>query len=182
MGRLIVVSNRVQAPDDAGGGSTGGLAMALAAALREHSGLWFGWSGRTVEAFTGEVDIRRVGALKEGEETIGQRVRCKIVKNKVAPPFRVAEFDMMHTNGISYEGDILDLAVTHKIVGRTGAWFKYGEEYIGQGKEKARVFLQENPQLAEEIRGKVLDAVNAGDAPVAAEKADVEDKESGEDF
>jgi recombination protein RecA len=87
---------------------------------------------------------------------VGQRVKVKIVKNKVAPPFRVAEFDMMHSNGISYEGDVLDLGAAHRIVTRSGAWFKYGETYLGQGKEKARNFLMENPQIAEEIREKIL--------------------------
>jgi len=87
---------------------------------------------------------------------VGQRVRAKVVKNKVAPPFRVAEFDMMATNGISYEGDVLDLAVAAKLVARSGAWFKYGETYLGQGKEKARNFLIENPPVTAELREKVL--------------------------
>ena len=87
---------------------------------------------------------------------VGQRVRTKVVKNKVAPPFRVAEFDMMHTDGISYEGDILDLGIEQKVVSRTGAWFRYGEMQLGQGKEKARAFLKETPEIAEEIKQKVL--------------------------
>ena len=94
--------------------------------------------------------------MKEGEEVIGQRVRAKIVKNKVAPPFRIAEFDMMHTNGISYEGDILDLATVAKVVLRSGAWFKYGDAYLGQGKEKTRQYLIDNPAVTEEIKQKVL--------------------------
>src|SRR5687768_1617892 len=145
--------------------------------IREKIGVMFGSpettpGGRALKFYSScRIDVRRIGALKDGEEQVGQRVRCKVVKNKVAPPFRVAEFDMMHTNGISYEGDVLDLAVLHKIVGRSGAWFKYNDEYIGQGKEKARVFLQENPQLAEEIRAKVLDAVNeGGEGAVPGEK------------
>jgi recombination protein RecA len=83
-------------------------------------------------------------------------VKAKVVKNKVAPPFRVAEFDMMHTSGISYEGDIIDLAINQKVITRSGAWFKYGDTYLGQGKEKARAFLQENPAVCMEIRDKVL--------------------------
>ena len=83
------------------------------------------------------VDVRKIGQLKDGENVVGQRVKTKIVKNKVAPPFRVAEFDMMHSDGISLEGDILDLGVVHKIVNRSGAWFKYGSTHIGQGKEKS---------------------------------------------
>ena len=89
---------------------------------------------------------------------MGQRVRAKIVKNKIAPPFRIAEFDMMHTHGISYEGDILDLGVKHGVVNRSGSWFKYGETYLGQGKEKARNFLMEDAAVTEEITQKVLAA------------------------
>ena len=100
----------------------------------------------------------RIGQLKDGEEVVGQRVRTKVVKNKVAPPFRVAEFDMMHTDGISYEGDILDLGMEQRAVSRTGAWFRYGDMQLGQGKEKARTFLKENPQIAEEIKQKILAA------------------------
>ena len=85
-------------------------------------------------------------------------MRAKVVKNKVAPPFRVAEFDMMHTNGISYEGDILDLAMAQKLVARTGAWFRYGDMQLGQGREKARDYLKENPQIAEEIKQKIMAA------------------------
>ncbi|MFN9602613.1 MAG: recombinase RecA, partial [Planctomycetota bacterium] len=101
--------------------------------------------GRALKFYAScRVDVRRIGQLKDGEEVVGQRVKTKIVKNKVAPPFRVAEFDMMHTNGISYEGDLIDMGIAHKIISKSGAWFKYGETYIGQGKEKARNFLLEN--------------------------------------
>jgi recombination protein RecA len=102
------------------------------------------------------VDVRRIGTLKDGEDVIGQRVRVKIVKNKVAPPFRVAEFDMMHANGISVEGDILDLAVAAKLIDKTGTWMRFGETHLGQGREKARQFLKDNPAVAQEIREKVL--------------------------
>jgi recombination protein RecA len=137
--------------------------------IREKIGVMFGSpettpGGRALKFYAScRIDVRRIGALKEGEETVGQRVRCKIVKNKVAPPFRVAEFDMMHTSGISYEGDLLDLGAAMKVITRSGAWFKYGETYLGQGKEKARNFLLENPQVAEEIKSQIL----AGDATVA---------------
>ena len=93
------------------------------------------------------------------------------MKNKVAPPFRVAEFDMMHSNGISFEGDLLDLGTVHKIVSRSGAWFKYGEVYLGQGKEKARNFLIENPEIAEEIKQRVL-ATGGYAAPVSEDGAE----------
>jgi recombination protein RecA len=89
---------------------------------------------------------------------VGQRVRAKIVKNKVAPPFRVAEFDMMHTNGISFEGDVLDMGVEQKILVRSGSWFKYNDAYIGQGKEKARAYLAENTAIRDEIRDKILES------------------------
>jgi recombination protein RecA len=126
--------------------------------------------GRALKFYSScRIDVRRVGQIKDGEQVVGQRVRCKVVKNKVAPPFRVAEFDMMHTNGISYEGDILDLAVAQKIVGRSGSWFKYGDSHLGQGKEKARAFLIENPRITEEISQKVFVAGGYGvDVPEAA--------------
>jgi recombination protein RecA len=81
-----------------------------------------------------------------------------VVKNKVAPPFRTAEFDMMHSDGISYEGDILDMGMEQKIIGRTGAWFRYGDMQLGQGKEKARQFLKENPKISAEIKEKIMAA------------------------
>lgn len=132
--------------------------------IREKIGVMFGSpettpGGRALKFYCScRIDVRKIGQLKDGEEVVGQRVRTKIVKNKVAPPFRVAEFDMMHKDGISYEGDILDLGMDQKIVGRTGAWFRYGEQQLGQGKEKARLFLKENPDIAEEIKQKVLAA------------------------
>jgi recombination protein RecA len=115
--------------------------------------------GRALKFYSSvRIDVRRIGALKDGDVQVGQRVKAKIVKNKVAPPFRIAEFDMMHTDGISYEGDLLDLGQVHKIVSRSGSWFKYGTTHLGQGKEKARNFLIENPDVCEEIRNKVLEA------------------------
>jgi len=137
--------------------------------IREKIGVMFGSpettpGGRALKFYTScRIDVRRIGQLKEGEAVVGQRVRAKVVKNKVAPPFRVAEFDMMHKNGISYEGDILDLAVTHKIVIRSGAWFRYGETHLGQGKEKSRALLEEDKQLSKEIREKVLIACGYGE-------------------
>ena len=130
--------------------------------IREKIGVMFGSpettpGGRALKFYSScRIDVRRIGSLKDGEEVVGQRVRAKVVKNKVAPPFRIAEFDMMHTNGISFEGDILDLSLTHKITTRSGAWFKYKDAYIGQGKEKARAYLIENPQVTEELKQKIL--------------------------
>lgn len=125
--------------------------------------------GRALKFYSScRIDVRRIAQIKDGEDVVGQRVRAKVVKNKVAPPFRMAEFDMMHTCGISYEGDIIDLALTQKIIARSGAWFKYGETYLGQGKEKARNYLKENPDVCAELRDKVLAAGALGDG-VAAE-------------
>jgi len=157
--------------------------------IREKIGVMFGSpettpGGRALKFYCScRVDVRRIGAIKDGEEQVGQRVKAKIVKNKVAPPFRVAEFDMMHADGISYEGDLLDLGTLHKAITRSGAWFKYGEVYLGQGKEKARNFLIENPDVAEEIKQKVLASggyaapldENAGEE--AAAEADTEEQE-----
>lgn len=115
--------------------------------------------GRALKFYAScRVDVRRIGQLKDGEEVVGQRVKAKIVKNKVAPPFRISEFDMMHTNGISYEGDLIDMGISHKIISKSGAWFKYGETYIGQGKEKARNYLLENKDVAREIRDAIVAA------------------------
>jgi recombination protein RecA len=132
--------------------------------IREKIGVMFGSpettpGGRALKFYSSvRIDVRRIGALKDGDVQVGQRVKAKIVKNKVAPPFRIAEFDMMHDCGISYEGDVLDLGKEHKIVQQSGAWFKYGSTHLGQGKEKARNFLKENPDICEEIRGKVMEA------------------------
>ena len=139
--------------------------------IREKIGVMFGSpettpGGRALKFYSScRIDVRRIGQLKEGDAVIGQRVRAKVVKNKVAPPFRIAEFDMMHDRGISTEGDILDLAVVHKIVNRSGSWFKYGETYLGQGKEKARRYLVEHPETTAELRTKILSAGGHGSEP-----------------
>jgi len=130
--------------------------------IREKIGVMFGSpettpGGRALKFYAScRIDVRKIGQLKDGEEVVGQRVRGKVVKNKVAPPFRVAEFDMMHADGISYEGDILDLATTEKIVVRSGAWFRYGDIQLGQGREKTRQYLKENRELTEKLRAEVL--------------------------
>jgi recombination protein RecA len=140
--------------------------------LREKIGVMFGSpettpGGRALKFYSScRIDMRRIGQIKEGEEVVGQRVKCKIVKNKVAPPFRNAEFDMMANDGISYEGDVLDLAVLRKLVTKVGAWLKYGDVQLGQGREKVRQHLKENPQLVAEFREKIL----ASAAPAATEE------------
>lgn len=149
--------------------------------IREKIGVMFGSpettpGGRALKFYTScRIDVRRIGSLKDGEEVVGQRVRCKIVKNKVAPPFRVAEFDMMHNSGISFEGDLLDVGTEVKIITRSGAWFKYNETYLGQGKEKARAFLLENKDVAAEIKDLIM--ANGGYFGPEASTEDVADAE-----
>ncbi len=108
------------------------------------------------------IDIRRIGAIKNGDEVIGSETRVKVVKNKVAPPFRIAEFDILYGEGISREGEIIELGVVHKIVDKSGAWYAYKGEKIGQGKDNTRKFLKENPQMAQEIEAKIRAAVGVG--------------------
>src|SRR5688572_12577250 len=101
------------------------------------------------------IDIRRIGSIKKGEEVIGSETRAKVVKNKVAPPFRNAEFDILYGEGISREGEIIELGVLHRIVEKSGAWYTYGKERIGQGKDNVREYLREHPETAQEIESKV---------------------------
>ena len=102
------------------------------------------------------LDVRRIAAIKDGDEVVGNRTRVKVVKNKVAPPFRQAEFDILYNEGVSLEGDLLDLAVESDIVEKSGSWFSYGSERIGQGRENARRFLKENKDVAAIIAEKVF--------------------------
>jgi recombination protein RecA len=118
------------------------------------------------------IDIRRINAIKEAEVAIGNRVRAKVVKNKIAPPFREAEFDILFESGISYEGDLLDLGVNESVVDKSGAWFNYGNIRLGQGREQARQFLKDNPEVATEIRQKVLAKKFPPPAPEGDAKAD----------
>ncbi|MCA9102940.1 MAG: DNA recombination/repair protein RecA, partial [Planctomycetales bacterium] len=153
--------------------------------IREKIGVMFGSpettpGGRALKFYsTCRIDIRRIGQLKDGEDVVGQRVRAKVVKNKVAPPFRAAEFDMMHTDGISYEGDLLDMAMERKLIARSGTWFRYGDLQLGQGRERARTFLQENREVSDEIRDKIMSALpgvsEAVQSSYSAETGDAED-------
>ena len=115
------------------------------------------------------IDIRRIGAIKKGEEVIGSETRAKVVKNKVAPPFRNAEFDILYGQGISREGEIVELGTLHNIIDKTGAWYTYGKERIGQGKDNARDYLKENPRIAQEIEAKIRAAVKVAGADAKAE-------------
>jgi recombination protein RecA len=105
------------------------------------------------------LDIRRIGSIKKGDEVIGNETRVKVVKNKVSPPFREALFDILYGEGISREGEIIELGVNHRIVEKSGAWYSYSGDRIGQGKDNAREFLREHPEIAQEIEGKIRDAV-----------------------
>jgi recombination protein RecA len=133
--------------------------------LREKIGVMFGSpettpGGRALKFYSSvRIDIRRIESIKVGTENIGNRVRAKVVKNKVAPPFRVAEFDIMFGEGISREGSLLDVAVEEGIVRKAGAWFTYDNEQLGQGREKAKDFLLHNPELALQLQDQVLRAV-----------------------
>ncbi|MFN4063877.1 recombinase RecA [Azoarcus communis] len=121
------------------------------------------------------MDIRRTGAIKKGDEVVGSETRVKVVKNKVSPPFKEAHFDILYGEGISREGEIIDLGVAHKIVDKSGAWYAYNGDKIGQGKDNSREFLRANPALAREIENKVRAAVGLGEmatigsGPAAAE-------------
>ncbi|MCC7123694.1 MAG: recombinase RecA [Acidobacteria bacterium] len=129
--------------------------------LREKIGVMFGnpettTGGRALKFYASvRIDIRRIGAIKDGENVVGGRTRVKVVKNKMAPPFREAEFDIVYGEGISREGDLLDLAVERKIVEKSGAWFAYGGERLGQGRENVKGFLKEHPEILKSIDEKV---------------------------
>ena len=111
------------------------------------------------------IDIRRIGSIKKGEEVVGSETKVKVVKNKVAPPFKTAEFDILYGEGISREGEIIDLGVAQKVVDKSGAWYAYQGEKIGQGRENAREFLRENPLLAHEIENKIRAALGVPALP-----------------
>lgn len=158
--------------------------------LREKVGIMFGnpettTGGRALKFYSSvRLDVRRIDHIKNGGENVGNRVRVKVVKNKIAPPFKEAEFDIMFGKGISREGDILDLAANENIVIKSGAWFAYNDVKIGQGRENAKQYLRDNPAVMEEIEQKVRahfgigDAVSAEDAGVAADAAAAEEKPS----
>ena len=129
--------------------------------IREKIGVMFGNpettpGGRALKFYSSiRMEIRRITTLKDGGESVGNRVRVKVVKNKVAPPFKQTEFDLMYGQGISFEGDILDLAVSGNIVEKTGAWFSYGDMKIGQGRENSKQYLKDNQDILTEIIDKV---------------------------
>lgn len=151
--------------------------------LREKVGIMFGnpettTGGRALKFYSSiRLDVRRIETLKKGTDVIGNRTRVKVVKNKIAPPFREAEFDIMFGEGISREGDVLDLAVANDVIQKSGAWFAYLGEKIGQGRENAKLYLKQNPDVLAEVEQKVRDACGFnGDAQNLTEEAP-----SGED-
>jgi recombination protein RecA len=122
------------------------------------------------------MDIRRIGSIKKGDEVVGSETRVKVVKNKVAPPFRNAEFDVLYGEGISREGEILELGVLHEVLEKSGAWYIHNGDRLGQGKDNSRDFLKENPALAKEIEAKIrAKAGVAKQVPAAAAKEEIED-------
>ena len=138
--------------------------------LREKIGVFFGnpettTGGKALKFYASvRLDVRRIGGLKDGDQPVGNRTRVKVVKNKMAPPFKQAEFDILYGQGISREGGLLDLGVENGIVRKSGSWYTYGSDQLGQGKENARTFLKDNPELANEIETKILAALGIGEA------------------
>jgi len=152
--------------------------------IREKVGVMFGnpettSGGRALKFYASvRLDIRRIGAIKDGQDVIGNRTRVKVVKNKCAPPFRQAEFDIHYNEGISHTGLLVDLGVEQNIVDKSGSWFSYGDLRLGQGKENAKQFLIENPDIAQEIEGRLKAALGM---PGATSSSDADDQEAVDD-
>lgn len=167
---------------------TGALAQANTTAifinqLREKIGVFFGspettTGGKALKFYSSvRLDIRRIQTLKNGEEAVGNRTRVKVVKNKMAPPFKSAEFDMLYGEGISKEGSVLDMALQTNIVKKSGSWFTYGEDQLGQGRENVRQYLKDNPELTQEIEHKVKIAFGM----IAPDEQATDDASEGEE-
>jgi recombination protein RecA len=153
--------------------------------LREKIGIMFGNpettpGGRALKFYSSvRLDVRRVDSIKDGERVVGNRTRVKVVKNKVAAPFRIAEFDIMYNEGISKAGSIIDVAIEAGVVQKTGAWFSYGDEKISQGREAAKEYLKEHPKIALDIEKKAKDILTSGKPimEVGIENGEEEDAE-----
>jgi recombination protein RecA len=147
--------------------------------LREKIGVMFGSpettpGGRALKFYSSvRLDIRRIGALKVGNDTVGNQTRVKVVKNKVAPPFKTVEFDVMYGEGISKEGSLLDIGIEHDVIQKSGAWFAYGDERLGQGRENAKQFLKENDEVRERILGDVYEELGLN-RPASGPEAELE--------
>jgi recombination protein RecA len=163
--------------------------------IREKIGVMFGNpettpGGRALKFYTSvRIDIRRIGALKNADLTIGSRARATVVKNKIAPPFRKTEFDILFNEGISWTGDLIDLGVQHNVLEKSGTWFSFGETRLGQGRERVREFLKENPEVGQEVEKKVRVAMGLDEpvekaadssAPAAADAAEEAPKASSQ--
>jgi recombination protein RecA len=152
--------------------------------IREKIGVMFGspettTGGRALKFYTSmRIDIRRIASLKDGDAVVGSRAKIKVVKNKCAAPFRIAEFDIDYGEGISRPGELIDMGVEHKMVAKSGAWYSYGEVRLGQGRENAKQFLRENPDLADELDAKLRETLGMKPLPRAAEAGS--EKESAE--
>jgi recombination protein RecA len=146
--------------------------------LREKIGVMFGnpettTGGNALKFYASvRLDIRRTGQIKDGDEVIGNRVKVKVVKNKVAPPFRIAEFDVMYGKGISKSGEIVDIGVDFEIVKKAGSWFSYGDTKLGQGRDAVKQLIEDNPELAEELEGKIKAILSKVDLPTEAPSED----------
>jgi recombination protein RecA len=155
--------------------------------IREKVGVMFGSpettsGGRALKFYASlRMDIRRIGAIKDGQDVIGNRTRVKVVKNKVAPPFRQAEFDILYNEGVSHLALLIDLGSEMDVIEKSGAWYSYGDLRLGQGKENAKTFLTENPDVAEEIDVRVRAALGLGEEPEAASGEDDDDGEASDD-
>ena len=156
--------------------------------LREKIGVMFGspettTGGRALKFYSSvRLDVRRIETLKDGSEMVGNRTRVKVVKNKVAPPFKQAEFDIIYGEGISREGSLIDMGVANGIIRKAGAWFTYESDQLGQGKENARNFLRNNPKIADEIDGRIRAALGATDEEGSKEAINPDTGEVKVDF
>jgi recombination protein RecA len=145
--------------------------------LREKIGVFFGspettTGGKALKFYASiRIDVRRIQTLKEGADSVGNRTKAKIVKNKMAPPFKIAEFDIIYGQGISREGGIIDMGVEHGIIKKSGSWFTYDGDQLGQGMENSRRFLRDNPELAAELERLIKEKLGVGVAPAAADAA-----------
>jgi recombination protein RecA len=153
--------------------------------LREKIGVMFGSpettpGGRALKFYSSvRLDIRRIGALKAGNETVGNQTKVKVVKNKVAPPFKVVEFDIMYGEGISREGSLLDVGIEHGVVQKSGAWFAYGDERLGQGRENAKQFLKENGEVRDRITAEIYEKLGLNTDPQPEEAEEVAEEPVG---
>ena len=155
--------------------------------IREKVGVMFGnpevtTGGRALKFYaTVRLDVRRIETLKSGNDMIGNRTRVKVVKNKIAPPFKQAEFDIMYGEGISHEGCLVDLGAEFNIINKSGAWYSYGDERIGQGRENAKDFLKKHPEMAAEIEAKVREVALPVPLPPVPESPEATPEGSGDD-